>query len=195
MDEDSDTRDELSCRTSLLGEETALQNITNGMVKQDDIECCVCLNRNWGVKLPNCNHFLCPKCYYKLYYGYITSDFFNENTLPEHKSAPIYPYKDARTNNELFHTITNNETHLEWFVEENEDFYNSVKIKSEFVKNVDIKIKHWFKSNELIKQYKIDELQYDNWQRQYCHDIGNYNRKYEKERINNTQKLCPMCRS
>jgi len=194
MNEDYDIRDELSYQTALFGEETALQNITNGMVKQDNVECCICLNFNWGVKLPNCNHFLCPKCYYKIYCGYISSDFLNENIEPEHKSAPIYPYKDAQINDELFHTITNDETHLEWFVEENEDFYNSVKMKSEFVKNVDIKIKRWFKNNKVIKQHVIEVLQYEKWLTQFYDDMTNYNQKYDEEKHNNAQKSCPMCR-
>ena len=62
-----DLRDDLE---SLLNydEDELLENITFGMVKQDNIECCVCLNCHWGVRLPNCNHFICPKCYYKIYW-------------------------------------------------------------------------------------------------------------------------------
>ena len=54
-----DFRDDLAVHTLLFGEEEALENMTIGMIKQDNIECCVCLNFNWGVKLPNCSHFIC----------------------------------------------------------------------------------------------------------------------------------------
>jgi hypothetical protein len=45
-----DFRDDLAVHTLLFGEEEALENMTIGMIKQDNIECCVCLNFNWGVK-------------------------------------------------------------------------------------------------------------------------------------------------
>ena len=31
----------------------------DNMVREDDIECCVCYENHWGVKLPNCDHFIC----------------------------------------------------------------------------------------------------------------------------------------
>lgn len=92
------------------------------MVKQDNIECCVCLNYHWGVKLPNCNHFICPKCYYKLFNGYISEEFYRKNSKPKYPEKPAYPYKNKDKNKEIFYSITRDDTYLEWFIDNN---YNS----------------------------------------------------------------------
>ena len=55
-------------------------------------ECCVCLNFHWGVKLPNCSHYICPKCYYRIYNGYISCDFHSEN-LKEFSNGIYIPLK------------------------------------------------------------------------------------------------------
>ena len=189
-----DFRDELETDIFLYGEEKALENITNDMIKQDNIECCVCLNFHWGVKLPNCSHFICPKCYYRIYNGYICCDFHSENLNPEEPEKPIYPYQNCDTNKELFKSITNNTIYLEWFIDDNEDLYNSVKKNSEFVDNLDVKLKFWFENNEILKQYEIDMLQYKKMLEQYYIDIEAYNEKYEEEKEDNAQKICPLCR-
>ena len=188
-------RDDLAVHTLLFGEEEALENMTIGMIKQDNIECCVCLNFNWGVKLPNCSHFVCSKCYYKIYNGYISGDFYSKTTEPKYPVKPIYPYQNQDKNKELFKSITNNNIYLEWFIDDNEDLYNSVKMNSEFVDNLDVKLKLWFKNNELLKQYENDILQYKNLLEQYNIDIEAYNEKYEEEKIDNSQKnvLCVGC--
>lgn len=46
-----DFRDEYETDIILYGEDKALENITNDMIKQDNIECCVCLNFHWGCKI------------------------------------------------------------------------------------------------------------------------------------------------
>jgi hypothetical protein len=194
-----DFKDDFAVECFLYGEDEALDNITIGMVKQDNIECCICLNYNWGVKLPNCNHFICPKCYHKIYYGYISNEFRSKVFEPKYPEKPIYPYQNKNQNTydknrELFYTITKDETYKEWFICENEDLYNSVKLNSEFVDKLDINLKTWFENNELIKQYDIDLKQYDDDLKQYDVDTIKYDELYEEEKENNTHQICPLCR-
>jgi hypothetical protein len=186
-----DYRDELAMNALFQGEDKALENITIGMVKQDNIECCVCLNFHWGVKLPNCNHFICPKCYYRIYNGYIGSKFHSKNLDPKYPEKPIYPYQNQDKNKEIFYSMNNNDdTYLEWFIHENEDLYNLNKE----LDNLDGNLKDWFKNNELIKQYDIDSTKYRNDLDKYWVDIEKYNNLYKKEKELNSHKICPLCR-
>lgn len=201
-----DYRDRLYWETQLFGEDEALHNITTGMVKQNNIECCVCLNYHWGVKLPNCNHFICPKCYYKLLYGYISEDFRRKNPkpkYPERPKKPAYPYENKDKNNEIFYSITRDDTYLEWFINENEDLYNSVKLNTEFVEDLDTHLKCWFENNEIIKQWENDLIKYENddlkkyekYLEQYYIDRDEYDELYDEEKEYNSQRICPLCRS
>jgi hypothetical protein len=185
-----DLRDDLEVETLLFGLDEALDNITIGLIKQDNIECCVCLNYHWGVKLPNCNHFICPKCYYKIYNGYVSSNFYCENSEPEYPEKPSYPYKNKDKNKEIFYSITEDDRYLEWFIDENEDLYNSVK----FEDNLDVKLKKWFETNKYIKQYENDLIQYNKHVEQFNNDIEEYNELYAQEKEDNSQQLCPLCR-
>ncbi len=151
-----DFLDKLEVETFLVGEDEALNNITIDLIKQDNIECCVCLNYYWGVKLPNCNHFLCPKCYYEIYYGFISSDFKSKNHFPVRPDKPIYPYQNHDKNKEIFHSITNDNTFLEWFIFDNEDLYNSVKLNTEYVDNLDFNLKKWFENNEILHLFSFN---------------------------------------
>lgn len=189
-----DFRNDLEVQTLLFGEDKALENITIGLIKEDNIECCVCLNNSWGVKLPNCNHFICPKCYYKIYNGYVTSNFHSENHEPKCPERPIYPYKNEDKNKEIFYSITEDNTYLEWFINENEDLYNSVKLNTEFVDNLDVKLKKWFENNEIIEKYENDLIQYKKDVEQYYIDMEEYDELYSQEKEDNSQKLCPLCR-
>lgn len=189
-----DFRDDFEVDILLFGENEALNNITVNMIKEDNIECCVCLNYHWGVKLPNCNHFICPKCYYKIYNGFISNNFLSENTGPTYPETPIYPYKNKDTNKEIFYCITKDDKYLEWFIDENEDLHNSIKINSEFVKNINNDLKFWFENNELIKQYESDLIKYKNDMKQYNIDIEKYDYVYKEEKEYNIQKKCPLCR-
>ena len=185
-----DLRDDLEVDILLFGLDEALDNITIGLIKQDNIECCVCLNYHWGVKLPNCNHFICPKCYYKIYNGYVSSNFYCENPEPEYPEKPSYPYKNKDKNKEIFYSRTEYDTYLEWFIDENEDLYNSVK----FEDNLDVKLKKWFETNKYIKQYENDLIQYNKHVEQFNNEIEEYNELYAQEKEDNSQKLCPLCR-
>ena len=189
-----DFRDDLEVETLLFGEDEALDNITTGMVKQDNIYCCICLNNNWGVKLPNCNHLICPKCYYKLFNGYISEDFKRKQYEPKYPEKPAYPYENKYKNKEIFYSQTQNDTYLEWFIDNNEDLFNSVKLNTEFVEDLDIHLKYWFENNEIIKQWENDLIQYEKDLEQYNIDIEKYNELYAEEKEYNSQRICPLCR-
>ena len=189
-----DFRDNLEVDILLFGENEALNNITVDMIKEDNIECCVCLNYHWGVKLPNCNHFICPKCYYKIYNGFISNHFLSENIEPIYPETPVYPYINKDTNKQIFYGITEDDKYLEWFIDENEDLYNSIKINSVFVENINDNLKCWFENNELIKQYERNLIQYKNDMEQYNIDIEKYNYMYKEEKEYNAQQKCPLCR-
>ena len=191
-------RDELERDCYLFGEDYVFDNLTVGMIKQDNIECCVCLNYHWGVELPNCSHFICPKCYDRIYNGYISSEFYNEYTEPIRPVEPIYPYQNRDNNTEIFFNITDDDTYLVWFTDENQDLYNSVKMNSEYVTNLDVKIKSWFENNELLKIYDTDLIKYridlDKYYVDSTEYYDAYEDAYEDEKESNATKICPLCR-
>ncbi len=192
---DVDVRDSLEVWTYLRGESNALEMVTEGMIKKDDIECCVCLNIQRGVKLPNCDHYLCIKCYYKIYNGFISEKFKYNNPKPKLLTKNLdYPYKNVNENEEIFNNITNDKTFLEWFINENEDLYNSIKMNSEFVEDVNNEIKIWFEKNENIKKYENDLIKYNDDNIKYDKDLNDYNILYDDEKEYNSQKICPLCR-
>ena len=152
------------------------------------------VNNSWGVKLPNCKHFLCPKCYYKIYNGYVSSDFYIKNPYPTYPEKPIYPYQNEDKNKEIFYSIFEDDVYLEWFINENQDLYNSVMLNTEFVDNLDVKIKQWFENNETIKKYENDLIQYEKDVQQHWIDMEEHRELYYEEKEDNSQKLCPLCR-
>ena len=87
------------------------------MIKSDNIECCVCMDFHIGVKLPNCNHFICFKCYYKMYNGYVSDTFYTNNSKPNYPTKPIYPYIDINKNLEIYNNLTDDDTYLDFFFE------------------------------------------------------------------------------
>ena len=170
---------------------TEIEIVTKDMVKEDNIECCVCLNFHWGVKLPNCNHFICHKCYYIMYYGYISHEFYTNNPKPIYPKNPTYPYLNISQNTEIYDTLTSDDTYKEWFINGNEDLYNCVKAKSELV---DDNLLHWFQNNEVIKKYENDLIQNKfEWEEYYDKWIV-YSELLEEENENNIQNTCPLCR-
>lgn len=185
----------LNLFTKVWGEEKALEFLTEDLVKRDNVECCVCLELHWGVKMPNCEHFICPKCFITMNTGYISSDFHNKHHKPEKPKEPKYPYEDKEKNRVLFLSITDDERHLKWFVCENEDLYNSIKIKSEFVETIDDDLKSWFENNELIEQYYDDLCKYEHKMNKYYDEFRKYEILYEMEQNKNSQRKCPLCRS
>lgn len=171
-----------------------MSDIFEDMVRKDNIECCVCLDFDCGVKLPNCNHFICSKCYYKLNTGFISDEFYMNHPPPVYPIEPSYPYIDSNENLEIYNSLTNDDTYMEWFIVNNQDLYNSIKINSEFVHDIDIHLKKWFESNELISKYENDLIQYDKLYKKYCDDITEYNSLIEEEREDNINTKCPLCR-
>ena len=168
--------------------------VTEDMVKEDNIECCVCMEFHWGVKLPNCNHFICPKCYYKMYYGYISHKFYANNPRPIYPEKPTYPYTITSKNTEIYDTLTSDDTYYKkWFINENEDLYNCIKLK-EFVDNININVLQWFQNNELITKYENDLLQYELNYKKYNDEMDIYSNLLEEEEENNIQNTCPLCR-
>jgi hypothetical protein len=178
-----------------------IQIICEQMEKtENEVECCICLEIEFGVKLPNCNHFVCPKCYYKLYYGYLSDAFHSNNPCPVAPQKPIYPYLDVIANLEIFHNLINKDmdkdwfvTEKDWFISENEDLYNCIK-KSECVDYVDINVKKWFENNAQLAQYENDVLQYELDNIKYSNQQLIYSELCKEEIENNTQNRCPMCR-
>ena len=168
--------------------------VSEDMVKEDNIECCVCMEFNWGVKLPNCNHFICPICYYKMYYGYISHTFYHNNPRPIYPEKPSYPYTITRQNSEIYDTLTNDDTYKKWFINENEDLYNCIKLKSEFVDDIINTILQWFQNNELITKYENDLIQYEINYKKYCDELDIYSNLLEEEKENNIKNFCPLCR-
>ena len=168
--------------------------VSEDMVKEDNIECCVCMEFHWGVKLPNCNHFICPKCYYIMYYGYVSDDFYANNPSPIYPEKPSYPYTITSQNTEIYDTLTNADTYKEWFINENEDLYNCIKLKSEFVDNINNTILQWFQNNELITKYENDLIQYELNYKKYWVEQDIYSNLLKKEKNNNINNNCPLCR-
>lgn len=182
------------CREFEIFKILNISEFVSDMVKEDNIECCVCLNFDWGVKLPKCNHFICPICYYKLYYGYVGDDFYNNNPNPISPKKPDYPYINTNQNSEIYNNLTDDDSYKDWFINENEDLYNCVKINSEFVNNINNNIKKWFEKNELIIKYEIDLIEYELNSKKYNDEIDIYNNLIKKEKNNNIKKICPLCR-
>ena len=164
------------------------------------VECCICLEIEFGVKLPNCNHSCCPKCYYKLYYGYLSDVFYSNHPCPIAPEKPIYPYLNAIANLEIFNNLINTDvekdwftTEKDWFISENEDLYNCVK-KSEYVDYLDMNVKKWFENNAQLAQYENAVLQYELDSIKYSDEHIIYSELREEEIENNIQNKCPLCR-
>jgi hypothetical protein len=169
--------------------------ISKKMVKKYDSECCVCLEIGTCVKLENCDHYLCPICYYKLRYGFVRDKFYINNPYPNRPVKPNYPYINVNENIKIFKSLTNDNTYLDWFVNENQDLYNCIKTNEDFVCNVDKEIKKWFEDNGIIKNYEDDIIQYELNYEKYNNDMDNYSMLLEEERENNIICTCPLCRS
>lgn len=172
------------------------------MDKKIDNECCVCYEIKLGIKLPNCNHYVCTTCHYKLYNGYLGENFYIINPRPIKPQTPVYPYLNITANSEIYHAlIINNSpekdwftTEKDWFIEENEDLYNCVKTNSEYANYVDPIIKRWFENNEQLLKYENDSTQYELDNIKYRDEYSVYCDLCEEERTKNIQGRCPLCR-
>ena len=180
-----------------------IENCFEDFIKEDNIECCVCLEFNWGVKLPNCNHFICPKCYHKIYNGFISNKFYDNNPYPTSPQIPkvsIYPYLNSDENLEIYTKIAKDCDLKEWFVEQQQDLYECYKYNNYEFANINIKI--WFDTNEHLKKYEDNLLLYSIELKKYQSDyilyetqIKNYEIKKQIERRKNCKMKCPLCRA
>ena len=184
--------------------------ISTDIIKENNIECSVCLEFNWGIKLPNCNHFICPNCYDKIHNGFISDNFYNTNPYPkppEIPKEPIYPYLNSIENLKIYNKISKHDFRLknwfieikEWFIEQQQDLYECYKCNDdEYINN---SMKTWFETDELIQKYENSLILYDIEQKKYIDDyllyekqMDNYKIKKNIERMNNCSKKCPLCR-
>jgi hypothetical protein len=176
---------------------------TEDMIKKDDIECCVCYENHWGVKLPNCDHFICPKCYYKIYHhGYLSSEFINENSKPvgpERPKEPLYPFIPENLE-VIYNELTNNDKYESWFILSNEELYDHI-VFNDYKSKIDRNIINWFQTNNELKIYEEDKNKYKLAYKEYqtnhdifCEEIEEYRCREEEERQQNCSKLCPLCR-
>ena len=178
-------------------------NETEDMIKKDEIECCVCYENHLGVKLPNCDHFICPKCYYKIYhFGFLSSEFINENSKPvgpERPKEPIYPFVSEKLE-VIYNELTNNEKYKYCFINSIEDLYEHI-IFNDYKCNIEIIIINWFQTNNELKIYEEDKnkykLDYEEYRSKiaiFCEEMEEYRSREEEERNLNCSKLCPLCR-
>jgi len=198
-----------------LKEETNIEYETGNMVREDAIECPVCFETRWGVRLPNCSHFICAKCYYIIYKGFISEKFKQKNLepikpkSPPNRETPEYPY--TYNNEELqaiFNSFKINSEFEDWFVYSNGDLYNSIRNNSEYVEDLDDVIKEWFQNDDKIKiykqsikSYKNSKKEYDKLWSNYCKecdaylkDLAEYNELLKCEKEYNAKQCCPLCR-
>lgn len=179
---------------------------TKDAMKKEEVDCCVCLNTHRGIKMPNCEHFVCSRCHYKMQHGFISEAFYNTHRRPFcGPEKPEYPYKDACENAEIYKTLADGEWYKGWFVNNNEDLYNCIKQEEEFIKYIpydkhknDIQslnnIKEFFETNKEIQQYETSLIQFYNEYKLFEEQNALYEKLYEEERKKNCIKTCPLCR-
>ena len=105
-----------------------------------------------------------------------------------------YHYINIRQNLEIYNSLTDDDTYKDWFINENEDLYNSIKINSEFVDNLNNNVKIWFETNEVIQKYENDLIQFELNYEIYNDQMKIYYNLIEEEIENNIQNICPLCR-
>ena len=180
----------------------------DGMERKEDVECCCCLNVLSCVKLPNCDHFICPKCYHKIYHGFISNDFYHINRRPVFgQENPEYPYKNADENTEIYNRLNENTVlnvdidiqksmYEDWFIHSNEDLYTSINEErdflEEFVKTKPyetlLNIKDWFENDKKIKKYEEDLIKFHVDYKLFEENSDLYERLCEENRKNNCVK-------
>ena len=175
---------------------------TEDMVKQDNLECPVCLSHGIGVKLPNCQHYICTICYYIIYeYGYLSDDFLQHHKSPVepvNPKEPKYPYiNKTELLEEIYTNLQLEGKFKELFIEDNEDLYECFKMGH----YKDKIIEKWIKNNELINQYELDKKTYEKDMKKYNKEFNSYSKQYQtylelkqQDRESNINPCCPLCR-
>ena len=197
------------CDNNIIAE--FLYDNTDDIVKKEDVDCCVCLTTRRGFQLPNCAHFVCCRCHYKMHNGFISDTFHNTHRRPWfHLEKPEYPYKDSDQTEllSIYRTLTDNNAYEHWFVNANEDLYITIRKNEEFVKSLIVipsmcdtntqifdSIKEWFIMDQKIQQYDSALMQFYNEYKLFEAQENLYDRLYEAERKKNSMKRCPLCRS
>ena len=177
------------------------------MEKKEDVECCSCLETLTCVKLPNCDHFICPKCHHKIYRGFISDDFYTSYKRPCFGSEkPEYPYKDINENTEIYaKLLLSGDRNIceDWFINANEDLYKTCVnqetgfidecVKEQTYKTL-INIKEWFETDEKIKKYEEDIVKFYMEYKIFEEKNDLYERLREENKKHNCVKKCPLCR-
>jgi len=200
-------------------EESIIEYETSGMVREDAIECPICFEIRWGVRLPNCSHFICAKCYYTIYKGFVSEKFKQEHPepiepeAPPNREFPEYPYicnkKELKV---IFNSFGIKSEFEGWFIDENEDLYISNKRNTEYVEDLDDVIKDWFRNDEkiilyekMLKKYKDSKEEYNKLYTKlydkcckdydkYVEELHEYKLLLDYEKKCNSNQSCPLCR-
>jgi hypothetical protein len=172
--------------------EWGAEETTEDMLKQDNIECPVCLSYGIGVKLPKCQHYICTKCYYVIYeYGYLGDEFLEHHNLPIEPTRPKYPYVNKpELLEDIYSNFQLNGKFKELFIEDNKDLYECFKMGH----YKDKVIEEWINTNELIKQYELDKQKYKKNMKTYTKQTENYIELKKQDLKSNTSPVCPLCR-
>jgi hypothetical protein len=191
------------CDNNLIAE--SIYDNNKDAIKNEDVECCVCLISRRGMQLSNCEHFVCSRCHYKMQHGFISEEFYNTHRRPFcGPEKPEYPYKDACENTEIYKTLADGEWYKDWFVNNNEDLYNCIKQEEEFIKYIPYdkhknniqslnNIKQWFETNEKMQQYETELVKFYNEYKLFEEKNNLYEKLCQEEMKNNCIKTCPLC--
>ncbi len=190
--------------------------VTETMEKKDNIDCCVCLEHRWGVKLPNCDHYLCRKCYFIIFYegpmiDYNEIENYNKPVKPPQPTPikpPIYPYTKNELR-EIYSQLTDDIDNIEWFVNENKDLYICI-MENEYVSEIKDSVKNWFVNDERMVKYNNDldewkqlfakyKIEYNNYLESdeykiYCEELEELERYIEDCKQESINPVCPLCR-
>ena len=190
------------------GSDSYLDYYTDCMIKQDNIECPICLDNFWGVKLPNCQHYICGSCYYKIYNGFLSQQFIENIQKPIRPKILTdinYPYNikeiGKKKLEEIYDNLSSDETYKNWFIEDNEELYSAIKLNSEYVEELQENVKNWFLDNKKIKEYDDNFQKYFIEQKEnnelwvkYLEEYSVYEEKKRHELLKNSSMRCPFCR-
>jgi hypothetical protein len=193
------------CDNNIIAE--FIYDNTDDIVKKEQVDCCVCLTTRRGIQMPNCEHFVCARCHYKMQNGFISDTFYNTYRRPFcGQQKPEYPYKDISENAEIYKTLPYGDWYEGWFINSNEELYKCLKQEEEFMKYIPHdkygtniqsfnSFKKWFETNEKIQEYETALTKFYTEYKLFEAQNDLYDRLYEEEKKKNCMKRCPLCRS
>lgn len=166
----------------------------NDISKYVELESCngchACTNQKCteGARMTGCNHMICRDCFCRMHFGILDEYFISSLVEPIEPAKPAYPFRDEYSNLLIYRSMGfDSDRYKSWFIEDNEDLYNSVDgIEYE-------PIKQWFLTNNRIKQYEEDLHNYRADVMLYDTKMFDYDTliRYETLRVKNT---CPACK-